>query len=59
MDRKFEGKITKILVQVPHTLYERFKRKSLSEGYSLQKATYLLIEHYTSDVLTMKDDTNK
>ena len=56
MDRKLEGKVTVVTTRVPHTLYERFKMKALSEGYSMQEATYLLIEHYTNDTLIVKNE---
>jgi hypothetical protein len=55
MGRKLEGKIDSVKVSLPHVLYERFKLKALTEGYSMQKAASLLIEHYTNDTLIIKD----
>ena len=56
MGRESEGKITVVTTRIPHILYERFKMKALSEGYSMQEATYLLIEHYTNDTLIIKNE---
>lgn len=59
MGKNLEGKVSAVNVRLPHNLYERFKRKAIEEGFSLQKATYLLIEHYTNDILVIKKDKDK
>ena len=49
MDKHIKGTVRKITVNIPGSLYEKFKYKCYEEGYSMQKALQLLIEDYTKN----------
>jgi len=54
MDNNIERKVNKITVDVPNKVYERFKAKSYEDGYSMQIALRILMEHYADDKLALK-----
>lgn len=47
------GKVTKVTIDVPARMYEEFKNKTREDGYSIQQALHLLIQHYSNNTLTI------
>ena len=58
MAKNLEGKVSTITVNIPYVLYKKFRLRATSEGYSMQKAIYLLVEHYTNDTLLINNKDN-
>jgi len=49
-----KNKINKITVNIPNMIYERFRSKSYEDGYSMQIALRILVEHYANDKIIVK-----
>ena len=58
MGRDIKGKVITVAAQLPFEVYEEFRKKAVSEGYSLRRALQLLIGHYINDRIKT-DGTNQ